>query len=108
MGTKHTKGHWQVKIWEYGQTVDKHGEPVEEKIMVQNQDHAIAEVLLSYHPDSKDPKKAHKIALANARLIAAAPDLLEACNDLLHEYKVPENIANAVRKAKQAIAKAQS
>lgn len=45
--------------------------------------------------------------LANARLIAAAPELLAACQDLLNHASVTEHMsAHSVEQARAAIAKA--
>jgi len=58
-------------------------------------------------PDEPDSE-----ARANARLIAAAPDLLEACKGVLHhnsavkaEYQLPQSL---IRQIQSAIAKARA
>ena len=48
---------------------------------------------------------------ANAELIAAAPDLLEACEDALHDYEAgmpPGHVGSTVLKMRAAIAKARN
>lgn len=44
---------------------------------------------------------------ANARLIASAPELLEACKLAVNEYHLDGNCANAIAELKQAISKAE-
>jgi hypothetical protein len=61
---KHTQGPWTTR------TAFKHGEPVESVIQ------AGTEVLASAYDLGSDRRDEME---ANARLIAAAPDLLEAC-----------------------------
>lgn len=60
--------------------------------------------------DGSRPDRTLEQALANARLIAAAPSLLEACKKLLKEYVEadPDNYESwGARDARAAIAKAE-
>ena len=53
----------------------------------------------------EDPEEGRRIALANARLIAAAPDLLEALVDLVALYQLDSTDA-IITSARAAIARA--
>jgi hypothetical protein len=59
-------------------------------------------------PQELLPPEYAKDALDNARLIAAAPDLLEACEALLeaYEFTIAPMHSEAIDKARAAIAKA--
>lgn len=60
---KHTQGPWEVMI------SGKH-------VFVNSDDECVC---ITHNNDSLPPEK----AIANARLIAAAPELLEACKDMV-------------------------
>lgn len=83
METKHTKGNWNIN--RYGIVVDEKGYGISQISGISNE----------------------KNWDDNAKLIAAAPELLEACNELLellsfHGY----NYSTEISKAKEAIKKA--
>ena len=81
--SKHTPGPWRVEDWQYPATGREHVPTV------QTDTDAIAEALPLWH-DTED-REAER--LANARLIAAAPELLEA----LQECVTDENAACIVQ-----------
>jgi hypothetical protein len=72
MSAKHTPGPWHRRIGRVG-----NGTPASQHEQVCNSD-GVAVVMLEHdgQPDGD----------ANARLIAAAPDLLEACKDALSSF----------------------
>ncbi|MCJ7482636.1 MAG: hypothetical protein MUO31_06695 [Thermodesulfovibrionales bacterium] len=101
-----TQGKWEVKIWKYVHST-------ESKVMVQNKEHAIAEMVESYYPEGN----VRQIAEANARLMAAAPELLvcvkQAYGLLISDYmKSKTDWCGAGKvlgpKFEQAIAKAEN
>jgi hypothetical protein len=55
---------------------------------------AIAEVFNLYRPNAEDDAESE--ALANARLIAAAPELLAALQSLTHPMASDEDLQNAL------------
>lgn len=70
----HTKGPWKVKNWKYAS-------PGRESVpTITNGQDAIAEVFPLWCPDDRGDERA-----ANARLIAAAPELLEALTNIYGE-----------------------
>lgn len=73
MATKHTPGPWQYAF--EGGTV---------AFIVEADGTTVAKVSVT------ENSTAHTALSANARLIAAAPDLLEALADLLHQAKFSE------------------
>ena len=85
--TQHTQGPWEVHINEDGNPVDVYA--VEGRKSIAK--------LAVYNPDRK----------ANAAMIAAAPDLLEAANYLLDDMRLREVPTNCVQKLIRAIAKAE-
>lgn len=86
---KHTPGPWYVA----------HRGP--ENRLICNRDITVAEVLDDCHPDADQE-------LANARLIAAAPELLEACQALVRAIDCRRTLdeIEATRAARKAISKA--
>jgi len=86
---KHTKGPWEIIYWEddpSGCTVGHQGQ-------------SIAGQLIFYRDDAE--------SMANAKLISAAPMLLEACEIALKRFGDVEN-HQAVRILREAIATATS
>jgi hypothetical protein len=85
---KHTPGPWEFRLEAY-RTVIFHKAEVGEKALA---------VGAGHYPSN----------IANARLIAAAPDLLEACEALTHwdECWPSAALGEALRKARAALAKA--
>lgn len=97
MKTQHTPGTW-IADWATGMS---NGSPqvVEYFVRVDGDDIAIASIVLD--PATGQPSE------ANARLIAAAPELLEALIDLLHQAKLSEDEGGwDFEQARAAIAKA--
>lgn len=97
---KHTPGPWIVDDWQYQQAGREHVPTIRT-----NTD-AVAEAL-SLWSELADRELER---LANARLIAAAPDLLVACNlvaSLPLENFEQCAIGDAIRSAKSAIAKSE-
>lgn len=105
MNTKHTPGPWVAEM-RYINDIPGNAR-VEVMAGSKHEDHmnsAVASVCYSHTPcrfyiDDKDE------AEANARLIAAAPDLLEALEGFVAEFGDKAVNAN-VKKARAAIAKA--
>lgn len=92
----HTKGEWINQGWsEEGILIHSENRPISDGL-----DSGVAYV---FGPNSKE-------AHANASLIAAAPDMLEALTELVNNYEDQEGIhANnqeVILKAKRAIEKA--
>lgn len=75
METKHTPGPWRVDVWKYSMATP----PRECPTIVAEKD-AIAEVFALWCPDDREAER-----IANAHLIAAAPELLAALEGLLAE-----------------------
>lgn len=94
MKAKHIKGPWKTDTWTYEDTKTS-------KLMIVSKDHAIAEAVVSFHHG----KDATEITLANAKLIAAAPDLLEACKSALNAGTVSlDTYAESEAKQKEVVA----
>ncbi len=91
---KHTSGPWKVYHQELRKQFPGH------KIIEVQDDHGNAVVQWSGFDNSDRLKKVH---LANARLIAAAPKLLAACEEFVSKYPADSSITP---KMKAAIAKA--
>ena len=86
MSIKHTPGPWYADLRE---RYTLGGDMVEitlhdENEMVIDQ---IASIMLETGEDSPDDQRAYREQEANARLIAAAPDLLAACKEMLNEIR---------------------
>jgi len=82
----HTKGPWQV---------------MKEYFIVKDSG-VIAKTYIGPPPD----KKTEEIWKDNARLIASAPELLEACKDALDKVN-SGSFPNTIKRLEQAIAKAE-
>jgi len=80
--TKHTPGPWSLEHWDYGE-----GRPDETMPTICTDDTAVAQVLAIFRPDDADHGESERDA--NARLIAAAPDLLAACEAAFNYVNVP-------------------
>ena len=95
METKHTPGPWTV-------TADGAGWHIE---CAPERGHSVAYIMAEIgeeDPDTSDDEKE-----ANARLIAAAPELLAALIDLLHQSKLSQDEGGwDFEQAETAIAKA--
>ena len=82
---KHTQGKWKRR---------RNG-------MIFSGSLAIAKVRGSFENENKDEYE------ANAKLIASAPELLEACKLALRDYKYVDGISDTTIIIKQAIASAE-
>lgn len=92
---KHTKGEWSVKSFSDSRVIVKH-------VIHSSNGDTICKVMRDDNDDSE-------AELANAKLIAAAPELLEALNSLISEIDdavMPTSSNEAISKAKAAIKKA--
>ena len=106
--TQHTSGPWKVEAWDYDQA-----NPPRRELVIQNEKYAIAK--LAWDEGHSNPYIIeHDTALANARLIAAAPELLEAleacitddANGTLNTGQRKRRLEKIDEIAKKAIAKA--
>ena len=90
---KYTKGLWKVRNWD--------GEEWPEKRWSVGPDNGnICEaVCISPRYDSNKGQ-------ANARLIASAPELLEACKNALTEWTLHGSLTDTAREIRQAISEA--
>ena len=89
MTLKHTPGPWKLRL----------GTGVQYDYIIETK----AGALVAAYPHYSGATK--KVTKANARLIAAAPDLLEALNALLDDVGRANSMLGAI-KARAAIAKA--
>jgi len=88
----HTPGPWRVENWKYTESRlawRRDGVPT----IVGGND-AIAEAFNLYRPNAEDDAESE--ALANARLIAAAPEMLAALQSLAHPMASDEDLQNAL------------
>lgn len=98
METKHTKGEWKVEVLKFGfpsSTVLTYGVSVDE-----------GDPICGLASKRSNPKEAE----ANAKLIAAAPELLDALKDVLTVFEERETAIpiSTQMKIEQAIKKATS
>ena len=101
--SKHTPGPWKQGI------VKNHGNSGWTKIIDGN--NVFIAKIQSIHKQGQRQADDFSIEEANARLIAAAPELLDACIGLigiLTPKQYSKQFPNVYKKAKQAIAKAES
>jgi hypothetical protein len=98
----HTPGPWKVENWKYTESLAawrRDGVPT----IIGGND-AIAEVFNLYRPNAEDDAESE--AMANARLIAAAPEMLAALEELCADKYLADPInADRMGKAKAALAK---
>lgn len=81
--TKHTPGPWKVTTWDKTNAVDGF-----ETVITDNRGHGLA-TFTQFGNNAK--------VNANARLIAAAPELLQALQGFLYRY--PNNVGSAQARA---------
>jgi hypothetical protein len=96
--SEHTPGPWTVHVQKFG----SEGQFIETHIWSADRQ-LIHWINTSMRPSRNDEY------IANARLIAAAPELLEALEELvnvIYDYELFDNIYIEFDKARQAIAKA--
>lgn len=96
--SKHTRGSWTVLPEEEGvHYIRIRGTRLGERYKIAN----------VHMPDYNNPSRSEFVeSRANARLIAAAPDLLEALQAMLVERSPAAQLSNACQQARSAIAKA--
>ena len=108
MKAKHTKGLWNIKQWEYIS-------PPRKELVLENGEYRLATIAADFSGNNPYTIPLEE-AEANARLIAAAPELLEACKSALWAATSPVNLDNydeseaalkkVIAQLKTAIAKA--
>jgi hypothetical protein len=84
----HTQGPWQIQFWNDSSRPSRRDTPV-----ITTGKDAIGELFNLWNEDGED-REAER--LANARLIAAAPELLEALQSLTHPMASDEDLQNAL------------
>ena len=95
----HTPGPWQIQFWDYFSRPSRRDTPV-----ITTGKDAIGEL---YNLWDEDGEAREAERLANARLIAAAPEMLAALEELCADKYLADPInADRMGKAKAAIAKA--
>ncbi len=74
---QHTPGPWHVETWDYPNATPRRSVPT-----VQTATDAITQLCELWPPDEREAERD-----ANARLIAAAPELLQTLRDLVEAVK---------------------
>ena len=98
MENKHTPGPWKIQKFEKPETVRF-------KVLAKK-GRRWASVLTGNKKSTGDLLMSEPQAEANARLIAASPDLLEALQAVLNNCLDSQGLADAHKQARAAIAKA--
>jgi hypothetical protein len=84
----HTPGPWQIQFWNDSARPSRRDTPV-----ITTGKDAIGELFNLWDEDGED-REAER--LANARLIASAPEMLEALQSLTHPMASDEDLQNAL------------
>ena len=84
----HTQGPWQIQFWNDSSRPSRRDTPV-----ITTGKDAIGELFNLWDEDGED-REAER--LANARLIAAAPEMLAALQSLAHPMASDEDLQNAL------------
>jgi hypothetical protein len=84
----HTQGPWQIQFWNDSSRPSRRDTPV-----ITTEKDAIGELFNLWNEDGED-REAER--LANARLIAAAPEMLEALQSLTHPMASDEDLSHAL------------
>jgi hypothetical protein len=84
----HTQGPWQIQFWDYFSRPSRRDTPV-----ITTGKDAIGEL---YNLWDEDGEAREAERLANARLIAAAPELLAALQSLTHPMASDEDLSHAL------------
>ena len=79
---EHTPGPWKQRVWDYS-----HATPPRKELNIENETNLIATLQCDFPGDNPYIIPGDE-ARANARLIAAAPELLEALEDACLTYAV--------------------
>jgi len=106
MSVKHTKGPWARSKWQdkWSAPYLQDGDSASATLIVDPNGKAVAMSVISY-PEWVNESKENE-HLANARIIAAAPELLEALQGLLEITDFHELYGSKTEAARAAIAKA--
>jgi hypothetical protein len=84
----HTQGPWQIQFWDYFSRPSRRDTPV-----ITTGKDAIGEL---YNLWDEDGEAREAERLANARLIAAAPEMLAALQSLTHPMASDEDLSHAL------------
>jgi hypothetical protein len=84
----HTQGPWQIQFWNDSSRPSRRDTPV-----ITTEKDAIGELFNLWDEDGED-REAER--LANARLIAAAPEMFDALLALTHPMASDEDLQNAL------------
>ena len=104
----HTSGPWRVENWKYPNA--KEASRRDGIVTIVTESDAIAQLCNLWRPDDDPAETIGKNeVMANARLIAAAPEMLEALREMLSMFgdheQYDEDSAQVISQTRQVIAK---